>query len=154
MSAEERLIGSPARQAAPQGEAHCYFVGRREFETTEVYEITNTHIERLRSRHRFGDPTLDWHGTEAARMELSRLLISRVTKRRPSRDLQTRFALYVLERLPDGGFVLDARDLSRWLRVAGEAEDPVSAPSERRLRRRRRRREAGSGDSSSHRTDD
>jgi hypothetical protein len=54
-------------------------------------------------------------------MELSRLLISRVTKRRPSRDLQARFALYVLERLPDGGFVLDARDLSRWLRVAGDS---------------------------------
>jgi hypothetical protein len=123
MSAEEHLIGRPARQAAQQREAHSYFVGRREFETTEVYEVTDAHIERLRSRHRVGAADLDWHGTEAARMELSRLLISRVTKRRPSRDLQARFALYVLERLPDGGFVLDAEDLSRWVRVAGEVDD-------------------------------
>jgi hypothetical protein len=60
-------------------------------------------------------------------MELAQLLISRVTKRRPSRDLQARFALYVLDRLPEGGFVIDSDDLWRWLRVAGDAYDSVPA---------------------------
>jgi hypothetical protein len=84
-------------------------------------------------------------------MELSRLLISRVTARRPSRDLQTRFALYVLARLPNGGFVLDFDDLSRWLRVAGDAHDSAPTPTIRRWWLGRLR--GGFGDTSSHRTD-
>jgi hypothetical protein len=54
-------------------------------------------------------------------MELSQLLISRVTARRPSRDLKARFAVYVLERLPDAGFVLESDDVLRWIRIAGES---------------------------------
>ena len=54
--------------------------------------------------------------------------ITRVTKQRPSRDLQARFALYVLNRLPAGGFVIDSNDLWRWVRVAGDAHDSVPEP--------------------------
>ena len=62
-------------------------------------------------------------------MELSHLLISRVAGQRPSRELAARFALYVLARLPYGGFVLDSQDVARWLHVASVAED--YAPLER-----------------------
>jgi hypothetical protein len=52
-------------------------------------------------------------------MELSHLLITRVSNQLPSRDLQARFSLYVLGRLPVSGFVLESDDLARCLRVAG-----------------------------------
>ena len=103
MSAKQRLGRTRAHHPTRHSNAHPYFVGRREFEAAHVYEVTATRVEQLRSRHRSGEPSLDWHGPEAARMELSHLLISRVTKQRPSRDLRARFALYVLGRLPDGG---------------------------------------------------
>jgi hypothetical protein len=144
MSGEQRLIPTPARDAAQQTRAHTYFVGRREFETTEVYEVTATRVRRLRSSRRYGEPSLDWHGSAPARMELSHVLISRVTRQRPSGDLQARFALYVLGRLPDGGFVLDSDDLSRWLRVAGDADDSARAPRPRPWPRRLRSRFGGS----------
>jgi hypothetical protein len=100
---------------------------------------------------RSGAPSLDWHGGEAATMELSHLLITRVTKRRPSHDLQARFAFYVLRRLPEGGFVLDSEDLARWLRVAGDGQASAPEPPPRRSWLSRRR--AGLGDPPSHSTD-
>ena len=116
MPSEQRLIPTAMRQA----EQHSYFVGRRKTEA-EVYEVTMTNVERLVSRRGARVTSLDWHGSEAARMELSHLLISRVAKHRPSRDLKARFALYVLGRLPDAGFVLESDDVQRWLRVAGDS---------------------------------
>ena len=109
---------------------HTYFVGRRLFEAAEIYAVTAKDVERL-------GPYLDWHGTPAARMRLSDLLISRVTSQRPSRELKARFALYVLNQLPDGGFVLDSDDVRRWLRLGSDPEDfgPAHARSwTRRLR--------------------
>ncbi len=47
----------------------------------------------------------------------------RVVEQRPSREVQARFALYVLDRLPDGGFILDADDVWRWLKLASDPED-------------------------------
>jgi hypothetical protein len=63
-------------------------------------------------------------------MELGHLLISRVMKQRPSHDLEARFALYVLDRLP-GGFVIDSDDLWRWVRVAGDADNALREPRRR-----------------------
>jgi len=101
---------------------HSYFVGRRKSHTVEVYEVTATTVERLRPRRSRGGQGLDWRGGDVARMELGRVLISRTSSRCPSRDLQARFALYVLSRLPESGFVLDSDDVARWLRVAGDAQ--------------------------------
>ena len=56
-------------------------------------------------------------------MELSHALLSLVAELRPSRDLDERFALYVLGDLPDEGFVLDSTDVWRWLLVAGDPQD-------------------------------
>ena len=114
MSAEDRLIVTPTRPPA-----HSYFVGRRESDAAEIYELTATGGERLRPGRRHRQRGLDWRGSEEARMELSHLLISRVSNQRPSRDLQARFSLHVLGRLPVSGFVLESDDLARWLRVAG-----------------------------------
>jgi hypothetical protein len=116
MSSEQRLIPTTTRRA----EQHSYFVGRRKSEA-EVYEVTVTNVERLRSTRGARVSNLDWHGSEAARMELSQLLISRVTAKRPSRDLKARFAVYVLRRLPAAGFVLGSDDVLRWIRIAGES---------------------------------
>jgi hypothetical protein len=95
---------------------HTYFVGRREFEAAEVYAVSAAGVERL-------ERSLDWHGSPASKMELSDLVIRRVAARRPSRELRARFALYVLDRLPDGGFVLDSDDVRRWLRLGSDPDD-------------------------------
>jgi hypothetical protein len=146
MSAEQRLTSSRERDSAQDERPHSYFVGHREFEAAEVYEVTVRGVKRLRSRRLYGDASLDWHGSETARMELSYLLISRITKERPSRDLQSRLALYVLGRLPDGGFVLDVDDLSRWIRVAGDGHYSGSAHPAPRLWVGRVRRGLGRSD--------
>ena len=109
-----------------------YFVGRRLFEASEVYAVTASNVERLRSRRRYGEPSLDWRGSRAARLELSDILISRVAKGRPTRKLEERFSLYVLDQLPDGGFVLDSDDIWGWLRLASDSDDFAPARSERR----------------------
>jgi hypothetical protein len=119
----EQRPASPVRRQAPP----TYFVGRRLFEAAEVFAVTAGEVERLRPMRNHAGSTLDWHGGEAARMELSNVLISRVAEERPSRELQARFALYVLERLPDGGFVLDADDVWGWLRLASEPRDFIPA---------------------------
>ena len=95
MSEEQHLAHTATRQAPQSTEAHTYFVGRRGSDTAEVYAVTVTSVERLRPKLSAREPSLDWHGSEAARMELSYLLISRLVGQRPSRDLQARFALYV-----------------------------------------------------------
>jgi hypothetical protein len=136
MSSEtQRLGGPPTRRAAE----HTYFVGRRLFEAAEIYGVTATDVERLGSGRRKGDSSLDWHGSGPAKLELSRVLINRVIEQRPSREVQARFALYVLDRLPDGGFVLDADDVWRWLKLASDPEDFSQDNSSRSSRRGRLR---------------
>ena len=133
MAAKQRLIRTSARHSPPPA-MRPYFVGRRESGAVAIYEVAATSIERLRSGRRDEEPSLDWHGSKPAQMELARLLITRVTKQRPSRDLQARFALYVLNRLPAGGFVIDSNDLWRRVRVAGNAHDSIPEPGQRASR--------------------
>jgi len=115
-----------------ESQPHTYFVGRRLPDGTEVFTVTAEGVNRLEA----GEATaaLDWHGTTAAAMKLSEQLLAWATKERPSRDLQSRFALYFVPRLPHRGFVLDADDVRRWLRIAGEPEQRT--PASRRLRLR------------------
>jgi hypothetical protein len=101
--------------------------------------VTATNVARLRSARRYEQPSLDWHGSSSARMELSHLLIGHVAEQRPSHELEERFALYVLSGLPDDGFVTDADEIWRWLRVASDDRDflpakPASLSWTRRLR--------------------
>jgi hypothetical protein len=132
MSNEQRLTPTTTGHAPDHTGAHSYFVGRRGSDAAEVYEVTETSVERLRSRRRYGESSLDWRGSDVSQMELSHLLISRVTKQRPSRDLMARFSLYFLTRLAYEGFVLDSDGLSRWLRIAGDDHESVPAPPPRR----------------------
>ncbi len=144
MSEEQRLAHTPTRRAPQPTEAHSYFVGRRESEAAEVFAVAVTSVERLRSKPGPRESSLDWHGSEAVRMELSHVLISRIIGQRPSRALQARFALYVLNRLPRDGFVLDSHDLSRWLRIADDAHESAPAPTPRRSWLRQWRARVGS----------
>ena len=122
---------SPSRRRkAPRG--RTYFVGRRVSEGTEVYAVTATDVERLRPARRHEVPGLDWHGSSSAKLELSQLLISRAIERRPSRELQSRFALYVLDQLPHRGFVLDVEEVWHWLRLDGGLDDFASDTAPRR----------------------
>ncbi len=128
MPIERRPSHTPLRRAAQ----HIYFVGRRLFDAVEVYAVTATDVQRLRSRRRYGERVLDWHGSRRAGMELSHILLSGVAELRSSRDLDERFALYVLAHLPDEGFVLDSGDVLRWLRLASEPQDFAPADPARR----------------------
>jgi hypothetical protein len=79
-------------------------------------------------------------------MELSQLLISRIAKQRPSRELQARFALYVLSNLPEDGFVLHADEIWHWLLAAEDEQDflPANPPPRSWARRLRSRLPGGS----------
>jgi hypothetical protein len=116
----EQRTGHPSPGQAPR---HTYFVGRRQFEATEIFAVTADDVQRLRSERRYGERILDWHGNVRAGMELSHALLTKVAELRPTRDLEERFALYVLAHLPDDGFVLDSAEVWRWLRVASDPQD-------------------------------
>jgi hypothetical protein len=109
-----------------------YFVGRRQFEAAEVYAVSGAGVDRLRSTGRHGEPSLDWHGSSAARLELSHLLIARVAGRRPSHELETLFAVTVLGNLGDDGFILDAEEIRGWLAIATDEDDFATVESHRR----------------------
>ena len=112
----------------PQGHdpQDTYYVGRRQFEVPEVYSVTSSEVQRLKSSRRYGEPELDWLGSSAARMELGHLLITRVAGQRPSAELLTRFAVYVLGELSEDGFVMDSEEVWSWLVVESDEEDFVA----------------------------
>lgn len=151
MSAEQRLVRTAPRYALSHTKMCTYFVGRRESGCAAIYQVGADGVEPLRPTRHHGDASFDWHGSEGARMELGHLLISRVTKQRPSRDLRARFALYVLDRLSEDGFVIDADDLARWVRIASDAHEsePEPRPRPSRLARLRARFGASPGPSRS-----
>jgi hypothetical protein len=138
MRIEHRPSHAPLRRAG-----HAYFVGRRPSDEVgvyadppEVYAVTSTDVQRLESSRRYGVRSLDWRGNSRAVMELSHVLLSLVAGLRSSRDLDERFALYVIAHLPEGGFVLDSKEVWRWLRLASEPHDfePARHSVARRLR--------------------
>jgi hypothetical protein len=105
-----------------------YFVGRRPYKAAEVYAVTDNDVQRLHRDGGDGPLSLDWRGQDARVLELSRVLLARVVRVTPRRELAAQFALNVLAGLPDDGFVLDSDEIWRWLdtvsephRVAGSA---------------------------------
>ena len=128
MSVEQRLDHPPTRRPTP----HTYFVGRREFGAAEVYAVTAAGVHRLTAVENGGSLPWDWHGSDAGRLELSHAMIGYVADAEPTVELRARFALYVLERLPDDGFVLDSDEIWRWLRVSSEPEDFLAGHPARR----------------------
>lgn len=100
-----------------------YFVGRRQFENAEVYSVSGPAVTRLRPQRQA--LSLDWEGGDAALLELSHVLITRVAKRIPGPSLETRFAIDVVAELPHDGFVIEAEEIRGWLEVTSEPEDFV-----------------------------
>ena len=80
MSIEQPVDQAPTRREMEP----TYFVGRRHFEAAEVYVVTATVADRVRSTRRYGQLSLDWQGSSSARMELSHVLISHVAEQRPA----------------------------------------------------------------------
>jgi hypothetical protein len=122
--APQRGDGAARRRRQP----HTYFVGRRANEAAEVYAVTENDVQRLHRDRGDGPLGLDWRGQDARALELSRVLLARVARMTPRRELAKQFALGILVRLPDDGFVLDSDEIWRWLqaesgpqRVAGTA---------------------------------
>jgi hypothetical protein len=97
--------------------SRAYFVGRREFESAEVYRVTIAEVERIRPDHPGRAVNLDWAGDDSALLELSHVLLSMTAERAPSSELEAGFALLVLAELPEEGFVLDCEEIRRWLRI-------------------------------------
>jgi hypothetical protein len=123
MRAEQHDRQLPARRESRR----LYFVGRRQGEVADVYAVSADDVRRLQSARRGGESKLDWNGSGEEKMELGHLLISRIVEQRPSRELQARFALYVLSNLPYDGFVLHADEIWRWLLAAADERDFLSA---------------------------
>jgi hypothetical protein len=109
------------RATHPRQQRHTYFVGRRPDEAAEVYAVTENDVRRLDREWFDGPPSLDWRGHDARVLQLSRVLLARVTGITPPRELAERFALSILADVPDDGFVLGSDEVWRWLRT-------VSAP--------------------------
>ena len=124
MGAERRDRHVPARRES----GRLYFVGRRQGGAARVYVVTADNVQRLRSKRRDRESNLDWNGSSEEKMELGHLLISRIAEQRPSRELQARFALYVLSNLPDDGFVFTPMRSG-----AGPSRRPTSGTSCRRI---------------------
>jgi hypothetical protein len=100
-----------------RGQPHPYFVGRRPDEAAEVYAVTETDVRRLDREWRDGSPSLDWRDQDASALQLSRMLLARVTGMPPPRHLAEQFVLTVLADLPDDGFVLGSDEVWRWLQT-------------------------------------
>ncbi len=107
--------------------AHTYFVGRRPFEAPEFYALTGDRVERLRPAHRDRASTLDWRGNPDELLALSHAVLSRVSGRRSSPEVERGVATF-LARLPYGGFVIDGDEIEQWLQTLHDelnASEPV-----------------------------
>ena len=98
---------------------HTYFVGRRPDEAAEVYAVTENDVRRLDREWLDGPLSLDWRGHNVRVLQLSRVLLARVTGIAPTRELAEQFALSILADLPHDGFVLRSDEVWRWLRTVG-----------------------------------
>ena len=87
--------------------------------------MTATDVRRLHPLRRERSLSLDWRASDAALLELSHTLLTQIASETPSEALEERFALQVLTRLPQGGFVLDEDVIWRWLELTSEAHDFV-----------------------------
>lgn len=105
--------------------AHTYFVGRRQFESAEVYTLTGSVVTRLRPQRVGRALSLDWQGGDAALLELSHVMLTRVAKQIPGPSLETRFAIDVVAELPHDGFVLEADEIRGWLQETSGPDDFV-----------------------------
>jgi hypothetical protein len=94
---EEQRDPAPTRQQT----APTYFVGRRESEAVEIYSV-GTSVTRLQSARRYGQASLEWHGSRAARLELSHVLISQLVEEQPLPAIAAGFAVHILSDLPPG----------------------------------------------------
>jgi hypothetical protein len=122
-------------RASAQGHAlhETFFVGRRPFEAPELYAVTTSTVERLRSERAFETPQLDWHTADAASMELGHTLLGRLADETPSPQLVERFVVDVLARLPADGFVLGSEEIWLWIHWASAPRDwSTTVPQRRR----------------------
>jgi hypothetical protein len=107
------------RRKAP----HAYFVGSRLLGIPAVYAVTAYDVEPLLPQRSRRAHNLDWRGSPYSLIELSHVLLTRITEQRPAPALEARFALCVLAPLPEDGFVLDADHVWLWLRLTSRPED-------------------------------
>jgi hypothetical protein len=104
-------------------EAHStIFLGRRKGGLASIHALSDSGVERLRSERRFKESEIDWCGDLSA-IELSHVLLHRVSGLPPSRSLAARFAVCLLMELDEGGFDLGVLAILEWLAVESDAED-------------------------------
>ena len=103
--------------------ARTFYVGRRPFETAELYVVTPGGVDRMCSRQRFRSTRLDWTTSDRAALELGFAMLAHVGRAAPDEVLVTRFVADVLSRMPVAGFVLAATDILLWVKWASTAAD-------------------------------
>jgi hypothetical protein len=118
-----------------------YFVGRRPVGGPELYAVTATGVERLRSQQHFGTPELDWHAPDYAAMELAHEFLTRLVVQTPSEQLAARLAVDLVSGLPYKGFVLSSDAIWLWIYRSSGPEDwsPATAVPHRPWRDRLRK---------------
>lgn len=117
MAVEQHTAHIPEQRASRP----TYFVGRRQGEAPELYAVSSDEVSRVTCDEQHG--YLDWRGSSAARMNLAHILLTRIAKQAPSRDLEARFALYALSNLPEDGFVLHTDQIWQWLLATADEQD-------------------------------
>jgi hypothetical protein len=115
-----------ARRTVATIEEHStVYVGRRGEAGVTIHALTGSGVEPLCSDARFGSRELDWAG-EIPAVELSHLLLSRLTGLRPTGALAARFAVLVLMEFPATGMHLEALRILEWLAIESSAADWAS----------------------------
>jgi hypothetical protein len=111
------------RGTARNAATRLYFVGRRPVGGPELYAVTATGVERLRSQQHFGTPELDWHAPNRAALELAHAFLTTLVVQTPSEQLSARLAVDVVSGLPYKGFVLSSEALWLWIyRTSGPGD--------------------------------
>jgi hypothetical protein len=129
------------RDTGRNAPTRLYFVGRRPVGGPELYAVTATGVERLRSEEHFGTPELDWHAPNYAAMELAHAFLTRLVVQTPSEQLAARLAVDLVSGLPYKGFVINSEAIWLWIYRTSGPEDwsPTTAPLHRSWRDRLRR---------------
>ena len=80
----------------------------------QVYVVTRLGLRSL-APVRSCDPAYDWGADTPGALALARALLADLSGRRAPAAVESAFAADPIAGLPRDGFVLDARDLQRWL---------------------------------------
>jgi hypothetical protein len=103
-----------------------FYVGRRP-ESTEVYVVTRSDVERLPHRAYRSRAAFDWGRQSPGTLELAFALLAHAAGSGPPHLVCTTFCDEVVARLDGAGFMLSDGDIALWMLTAfRETAEPLS----------------------------